>query len=592
MFRSTAAVFASLLLVPVVRAQAQLEWLSTRDWPSNSTDFGRWCAVDASGATYVAGQVYVQQQGVPPPPPTADFGVTKFNPDGSHAWSTQIDPLGGQDFAYDLALSPSGDVYIVGYASSNAGGNPALVKLNSAGAHQWTVVHALPGFARALAFDSSGQPVVVGHVYEATTNNDVWIAKYTPAGGLVWERRIDGGSNSADNGYGVQVLANDEVLVACGLAPSGDSDFGVVRLAADGSTLWSVALDGGSGANDAATHVVVSGAYVVAGGYRTAANEDWMLAELALATGAVAGVQHHGGAGGATERVRGLAVDSSGAVWVVGSESSASAGLDFGVRRYSNTGALLSAASWNNSAVNGDDSPFKLLLGGEDQAWVVGYSYQSFGSPLSIDLQVVQFDRTGAFNWARSFSTPGAADDRAWDAELAPNNRLRISGYTNGAGTGNYDYLAASIDLSEAPHGYCTPKLNSLGCAPTMSFTGAPSVAQTSGFVVACSLVRNEKSGLIFYSTLGPASAPFQGGTFCVQPPTRRTPIALSGGNAAPANDCTGAFALDMNAYAASGVDPALATAGTSVYCQTWSRDPGASFNTSLSNGLAYDTLP
>jgi uncharacterized delta-60 repeat protein len=590
--RPTAALLASLLLAPAARAQAQLEWLATRDYPSNYTDFGRWCAVDASGATYVAGQVYVQQTGVPPPPPTADFGVTKFNPDGSHAWSTQVDPLGGQDFAYDIGVAPSGDIYVVGYSSSTGGGIPTLLKLNSAGVHQWSVVHALPGFARALAFDSSGEPVVVGHVYEASTNNDVWIAKYNAAGGLVWERRIEGGSNSADNAYGVNVLANDEVLVACGLAPSGDSDFGVVRLAADGQVLWSLAFDGGSGGADAATHVVVSGANVFAGGYRTAANEDWMLMQFDLATGAVAGTQSHSGAGGGIERVRSLGVDSSGAVWVAGTESSASAGLDFGVRRYSNAGALLSAATWNNSAANGDDSPFKLLVGGEDQAWVVGYSYQGSTSPPSIDVQVVQFDRAGAFNWARSFSTPGAADDRAWDAELGPSQRLRIAGYTNGSGTGNYDFLAASIDLNEAPHGYCTPKLNSLGCAPKMLFTGSPSASQASGFVVSCTQVRNEKSGLIFYSTLGPASAPFQGGYFCVQPPTRRTPIASSGGNAAPTNDCSGAFAIDMNAYAASGVDPALLNAGTSAYCETWSRDPGAIFNTSLSNALAYTVLP
>lgn len=571
-------------------AQTQLEWLATHNWPSNSTDFGRFCAVDSSGATYVVGQVYVPQSGMPPPPPTADIGIVKYDASGAQAWTAQIDPLGGQDFAYDIALSPGGDVYVAGYASSTGGGIPVLIKLNSAGAHQWTRTYALPGFARAIDFDSAGQPIIVGHAFDSLTNNDVLVAKYSSAGALLWDVRLDGGSNSSDNGYGLTVLPNDELLVACGLALSSDSDFGVLRLGPSGQLQWSVALDGGSNSTDAATHVVVSDGVVFAGGYRTAANEDWMTAQFALSTGAFASSQFHGGSGSGTERVRSMAVDSRGVVWVTGSLSNTGTGVDIGVRRYSNAGALLSSTAWNNTAVNGDDSPFKLLLGGEDQAWVVGYSYASTASPLSVDALVLQFDRSGALHGAASFSTPGAADDRAWDAELSAGPRLRLSGYSNGGG--DYDFLAASVSLSDAPHGYCSSKTNSLGCAPRMGFVGSPRASLASGFVVDCSDVRNDKSGLIFYSTLGPAAAPFQGGTFCVQPPTRRTPIALSGGSTPPANDCSGVFSIDMNTYAASGVDPALSTPGADVYCQTWSRDPGASFNTSLSNGLAYTVLP
>lgn len=573
-------------------AQTQLDWLSFRDWASNSTDYGRFCAVDAMGATYVVGQVYVQQSGFPPPPPSADFGVTKFNADGSHAWSTQVDPLGGQDFAYDIALAPSGDVYVVGYASSTGGGIPALLKLNSSGVHQWSQTYSMPGFARALGFDSAGQPIVVGHVWDPLRDNDVLVAKYSTGGVLLWDVRIDGGSNAADNGYGLLVLPNDELLVACGLALSSDSDFGVLRLSATGQLIWGVGLDGGSNLNDSATHLAVSGANVFAGGYRTAANEDWMTAQFALATGAVSGVQFHSGSGSGAERVRSLAVDSSGVVWVAGSLSNTGTGVDFGVRRHASNGAVLSSATWNNSAVNGDDSPFKLLLGGEDQAWVIGYSHQTPGSALSSDAQIVQYDRTGAFNWAANVSSPGAADDRPWDAELSSGPVLRVSGYSNGGATGGYDFMAASVDVSDSPHGYCAGKTNSLGCTPKMGFSGVPRVSLASGFVVDCVKVRNDKSGLIFYSTQGAANAPFQGGTFCVQPPTRRTPIALAGGTPPPANDCTGSFAVDMNALAAGGFDPALSTAGTRVYCQTWSRDPGASFNTSLSNGLAYTVLP
>ena len=128
--------------------------------------------------------------------------------------------------------------------------------------------------------------------------------------------------------------------------------------------------------------------------------------------------------------------------------------------------------------------------------------------------------------------------------------------------------------------------------------TGTPSATAGSGFVVTGSNVRNNKSGLLFYGVTGPASTPFQGGTLCVNSPIRRTGATNSGGNPSPANDCSGVYSLDMNAFAHSSGPPiplpALIVAGTVVDCQWWGRDPGfaAPNNTTLTNGLEYTVCP
>jgi hypothetical protein len=109
--------------------------------------------------------------------------------------------------------------------------------------------------------------------------------------------------------------------------------------------------------------------------------------------------------------------------------------------------------------------------------------------------------------------------------------------------------------------------------------------------------VLNNKNGLLFYGVSGPQSVPFQGGTLCVQAPIKRTPSVNSGGNPPP-NDCSGLFAIDLNAFATGNLGgtplAALQEPGTGVVCQWWGRDPGftAPDNTTLSNALSYVVAP
>jgi hypothetical protein len=148
-----------------------------------------------------------------------------------------------------------------------------------------------------------------------------------------------------------------------------------------------------------------------------------------------------------------------------------------------------------------------------------------------------------------------------------------------------------------APSTYCTAKLNSLGCAPAIAFTGFPSATAGNGFIVSATAVRNNKNGLLFYGVNGRSATPFQGGTLCVQSQVRRTTFVNSGGTPAPTNDCSGVYAIDMNTFATGGLGgsplPALTVPGTVVDCQFWGRDPGflPPNNTTLSNALEY-TVP
>jgi hypothetical protein len=213
------------------------------------------------------------------------------------------------------------------------------------------------------------------------------------------------------------------------------------------------------------------------------------------------------------------------------------------------------------------------------------------------------------FSWASAYAFSRSGGTWNQISKLVPLTTSSISGFGTSVamnasfvGVGDpydselgYQIGAAYIfDLVEAHSIYCTPKINSLGCAPSIAAVGAASANATQGLVVSCSQVRDNTAGLLFYSTAGRSSTPFQGGTLCMSAPIRRTPAQNSGGNPAPANDCSGSLSIDMNSFARGLLGgqpiPELSVIGTVVQCQWWGRDQGFAppFNSMLSDAVEF----
>jgi hypothetical protein len=149
--------------------------------------------------------------------------------------------------------------------------------------------------------------------------------------------------------------------------------------------------------------------------------------------------------------------------------------------------------------------------------------------------------------------------------------------------------VEVALQIAPSSRTYCTGKVNSLGCTPSIASTGVPSMTSLSPFTIQTSNVLNNKPGLFIHG-FSQAATPFQGGTLCLGAPIKRGPTQSSGGTPPPLN-CTGTYTTDFNAYAQSGANPAI-QAGEFVYVQTWMRDPQSTFGCGLSNALAFWMRP
>jgi hypothetical protein len=241
----------------------------------------------------------------------------------------------------------------------------------------------------------------------------------------------------------------------------------------------------------------------------------------------------------------------------------------------------------------------------------IAYDYYLYLTSEGPDVMSVEISSNGTSGPWTEIARHDTNGNTSWRSHLVTQNELNAAGVTLTTDmrlryTVNDDnpqsiveagldaFSVSSVSCPTGPVVYCTAKTNSLGCVPTISGSGTPSATAGSGFDVSAAMVRNQKSGLLFYGLNGRASTPFQGGTLCVATPVRRTPAVLSGGAPKPADDCSGVYTVDMNAFAtgAGGGNPAagLTVPGTTVDCQFWGRDQGfpAPLNTTLSDGLEY----
>ena len=356
-----------------------------------NSDYGRKIKVDSSGNVYIAGDTNSQGAGL------YDALVTKYNSSGTVEWQRT---LGGSsnEQGYDITLDSSGNVYITGSTSSQGVGNGdvLIAKYDTSGTLQWqrTLGGAGVDYGYGIAVDLSGNVYITGYTNsQGAGDQDVLIAKYDTSGTIQWQRVLGGASIDRGNNIAVDSSGNVYVSGWTQSQGAGDDDAFIAKYDTSGTLQWQRTLGGASG------------------------DYGW-----------------------------GIAVDSSGNVYVAGQTYSQGAGSsDAFIAKYNTSGTL----QWQKVLGGANlDYGFGIALDSSNNVYVTGGSENS---NFYYDGLIAKYDTSGTLQWQRLLR--GIVDTYIFGEGITVDSsgNVYVTGYTGSWGFGNDDIFVAKLPNPPIP---------------------------------------------------------------------------------------------------------------------------------------------
>ncbi len=360
-------------------------WVRRYTGPGSYTDQANALAVDMSGNVYVTGESFVSS-GYP------DYATVKYDADGNELWAARYNgPQDWWDQANAVAVDPSGNVYVTGYAGVLGHHmDYATIKYDPNGDTLWVRLYGgaynYDDFAHALAVDESGNVYVTGEARDVYYP-DYTTIKYDSNGDTVWVRRYNGTGNHEDKAYALAVDRSGNVYVTGGsVEPSYRYDYATVKYDSDGNQLWVARYDGPAGSNDYA---------------------------------------------------RALVVDASGNVYVTGRSSGSGTYDDYATIKYDPEGNELWVARYNGPG-NWDDGATALAVDDSGNVYVTGTSCSDYSGELT-DYATVKYNSSGDSVWAMRYTGPLGYYNNAADLALDASGNVYVTGMS-GDINWNFDY--------------------------------------------------------------------------------------------------------------------------------------------------------
>lgn len=392
----------------------------------SGTQFGYDIAADASGNVYVVGTY--NNTTIFGNTTLNNFGnydafIAKYDSSGTLIW---VKNLGGtsDDRGFSIAVSQSGDIYLTGYFTGAASCDGTdvtgkgyrdifIAKYNTSGTLQWveTAGASSDDMGYALDIDSNGNVYITGHFTGTATfgsntvvsngSKDVFIAKYTNAGVLLWVTNAGGTGTDSGDGLVVDDIGNIyltgrfEETASFGtfnITSAGKEDIFLAKYDTNGNPQW-VKQVGGIG-YDVGSEVALddTGNVYLAGACSSEASFDGtLLNNLGGADAFLAKYDNQGNfiwtkhlvGGGNNDATIGAATDANGNIYVTGHFQGIAifdngitlkglGSLDVFIAKYDSTGNLQWMEIIENFGYSSSGRGVTVSPGGD--VYVTGYS--------------------------------------------------------------------------------------------------------------------------------------------------------------------------------------------------------------------------
>ena len=197
-------------------------------------------AYDSLGNTIVAG--FTDSGTVSPFIGRVSF-LVKFSDPNTIAWQVAFEPLNAEG-SFPSALAIDGNNNIIVAGSFNLPGrvwDAYVAKFDSNGNLIWmrTLADGRNDNAYGVAVDNVGNIYVAGttNSFKAATDRDIFVAKFDPAGNLLWFRTINLGAGD-DIAFSIAVIQYDHVYITGVTYSMGSGDTFFAKLSANGTVLY------------------------------------------------------------------------------------------------------------------------------------------------------------------------------------------------------------------------------------------------------------------------------------------------------------------------------------------------------------------
>jgi hypothetical protein len=250
-----------------------------------------------------------------------------------------------------------------------------------------------------------------------------------------WVRRYNGSGNGADEPGGIAVDDSGYVYVTGSIHNSGSSDdYGIIKYDPQGDTVWVRSYNGSGNDYDYAGGIAVDSSgniYVTGQSIGSGSGKDYATIKY-LPNGDTAWIRRYDGPTNGNDGANAITVDGSNYVYVTGYSDSTGTGQDYVTIKYNPNGDIAWIRRYNGPG-SGDEYASDIVVDSSGNVYVTGYSA---GSGTASDYATIKYNSDGDTVWVRRYNGPASGNDRAWGGLVVDvSGNVYVTGGSTGSGT-------------------------------------------------------------------------------------------------------------------------------------------------------------